>query len=545
MANRGGRTGALHCRRGAGARCGCIAVAAEDAALGLSALACRTITADYPLRPNLAGGVAGGVRPGGRGGRRDCPSCAVGPWGWSSSSSWCRRWTAPWFWRRPRGRPPRQSPCPRWRRPSSRRRATAAPAGARCRAASSAPGGPYLYDSQGRVVFFHGVDAVYKYAPYELYPDPGKPWNFSAADASLMARLGFNVVRLGMTWSGLEPGTAPANDPAICEHGTADESAPVQPGRARPLRGAADQDGRTCWGASTSTRSWTCTRTCTTRCSRVRARRAGPCAPTACRASTRPAAGPSSTRTKAAGIAFHHFWDNNVRGDLQGQYDQVWGDVAHAFKGNRWVLGYDPFNEPFSTSLIRFGDEHFDSQLECFYTGTAHIGTPSHGAPPLRCPADDPANGVVPTILANDPGHLIFDEPDNYASRGLPTYIGPDGPAQPRLQRPRLLRCPQPGDREPDQHRGVRRPGRAFTGRAGVGPSRDGVGRATEGAGLVRHRVRRQAATPPSSRPSRRRWTRNRSDGPTGPGNTTGTPPGVRPSPSSWPTDSCARPPAS
>ena len=55
--------------------------------------------------------------------------------------------------------------------------------------------------------------------PYELYPGPGKPWNFSAADASLMARLGFNVVRLGMTWSGLEPGTAPANDPAICGPG--------------------------------------------------------------------------------------------------------------------------------------------------------------------------------------------------------------------------------------------------------------------------------------------------------------------------------------
>ena len=31
----------------------------------------------------------------------------------------------------------------------------------------------------------------------------------------------------------------------------------------------------------------------------------------------------------------------------------------------------------------------------------------------------------MPTILANDPAHLIFDEPDNYASRGFPTYIGP------------------------------------------------------------------------------------------------------------------------
>ena len=37
--------------------------------------------------------------------------------------------------------------------------------------------------------------------------------------------------------------------------------------------------------------------------------------------------------TKAAGIAFHHFWDNDVRGDLQGEYDRVWGDVAHGLQG--------------------------------------------------------------------------------------------------------------------------------------------------------------------------------------------------------------------
>ena len=130
--------------------------------------------------------------------------------------------------------------------------------------------------------------------------------------------------------------------------------------------------------------------------------------------------------TKAAGIAFNHFWANDVRGDLQGEYDRVWGDVARAFRGNPWVLGYDPFNEPFSTSLIRFGDEHFDAQLECFYTGTAHVGRPV-ARRARRCAArrHDPANGVVPTILANDPSHLIFDEPDNFASRGFPTYLGP------------------------------------------------------------------------------------------------------------------------
>jgi endoglycosylceramidase len=288
----------------------------------------------------------------------------------------------------------------------------------------SAPGGPYLYDHNGRVVFFHGVNAVYKFAPYELFPDPKKPWNFSSADASLMARLGFNVVRLGMTWSGLEPGNAPANDPAICGPG-----APTNPGQFNQqvldrylsrLTKTVDllgrfhiytildmhQDVYNTMFDGEGAPNWA---VCTNGVPSV----------------DPPGRWSREYGTKAAGIAFSHFWHNNVRGDLQGQYDQVWGDVAQAFRNNAWVLGYDPFNEPFSTSLVRFGDEHFDSQLECFYTGTSHIGAALHGAPPLRCPKADPANGVVPTILANDPGHLLFDEPDNFASRGLPTYIGP------------------------------------------------------------------------------------------------------------------------
>ena len=287
-----------------------------------------------------------------------------------------------------------------------------------------APGGPYLYDEAGRVVFFHGVNAVDKHPPYELFPAPGRPWNLSGADAALMARLGFNVVRLGMTWRGLEPGTSPANDPAICARGHPTD--PHQFNQATfnryvqrlrqtvELLGrfhiytildmhqdvyneAFDGEGAPSWAV------------CTDGVPSV----------------DPPGRWSLEYATKAAGIAFRHFWANNVRGDLQGEYDRVWGDVARSFRGNPWVLGYDPFNEPFSTSLIRFGDEHFDAELECFYTGRAHIGTASHGGPPLRCPRGDPVAGVVPTILANDPSHLIFDEPDNYASRGFPTFLGP------------------------------------------------------------------------------------------------------------------------
>jgi endoglycosylceramidase len=288
----------------------------------------------------------------------------------------------------------------------------------------SSPGGPFLYDDQGRVVFLHGVNAVYKLPPYELYPDPGKPWNFTAHDASLMARLGFNMVRLGITWRGLEPGTAPPNDPAICAKGT-----PRDPGqfdqavldsylaklaKTVDLLGryhiyslidmhqdvyneAFDGEGAPNWAV------------CTDGVASI----------------DPPGRWSLEYGTRAAGIAFHNFWTNDVVGDLQGQYDRVWAAVAAYFQTNQWVVGYDPFNEPFSTSITKVGDEHFDSQLQCFYAGSLYLGGPQHGAPPITCPPQDPTVGVIPTILGADPNHLVFYEPDVYGSRGYPNFIGP------------------------------------------------------------------------------------------------------------------------
>jgi endoglycosylceramidase len=287
----------------------------------------------------------------------------------------------------------------------------------------SSPGGPFLYDSKGRVVFFHGVNAVYKLPPYELFPDPGKPWNMSAADASLMSRLGFNVVRLGMTWRGLEPGMAPANDPAICTPGP-----PHDPGQfsqahlgsyLRNLRRTVDLLGR--FHIYTildmhqdvyneafdgeGTPNWA---VCTDGVPNV----------------DPPGRWSLSYGTAAAGRAFHNFWTNDVVGDLQGEFDRIWAKVASYFRDNPWILGYDPFNEPFSTSLTSLGDEHFDNQLQCFYAGSEYVGSPVPGASTFNCPQQVPAAGVVPSILASDPDHLIFYEPDNYASHGAPNFVG-------------------------------------------------------------------------------------------------------------------------
>ncbi len=73
----------------------------------------------------------------------------------------------------------------------------------------------------------HGVNVVYKHAPFIAYPDPGEPWNFDATDAAKMQRLGFNVVRLGIEWQALEPGSGGPNQPQICTPGAPETTGAV------------------------------------------------------------------------------------------------------------------------------------------------------------------------------------------------------------------------------------------------------------------------------------------------------------------------------
>jgi endoglycosylceramidase len=60
--------------------------------------------------------------------------------------------------------------------------------------------GMWLVDAEERVVLLHGVNEVYKDAPY--YPAAD---GFGAADAEFLAEHGFNVVRLGVEFQGLMP----------------------------------------------------------------------------------------------------------------------------------------------------------------------------------------------------------------------------------------------------------------------------------------------------------------------------------------------------
>ncbi len=287
-----------------------------------------------------------------------------------------------------------------------------------------APGGPFLYDRFGRIVTLHGVNAVYKRSPFELYPDPNKPWNFTAADAKAIAGLGFNVVRLGLLWQGLEPGTGGVNDQHTCASGTPGHTTMFNATlasrylanltRTVDLLGhygvatlldmhqdvynqAFRGEGAPAWAVCTDGR---------------------PIVALGGRWS-------HNYRNPTLLIAETHFWLNNVVGNLQGQYDQMWSLVAHHFANNPYVVGYDPYNEPYSPELSTVGAHTFAMDLECFYTGRSHPGMLWTSTQRVHCPINDPKRGVISSIESADPHHLVFVEPDNYSVRHhLPSLLG-------------------------------------------------------------------------------------------------------------------------
>jgi len=70
--------------------------------------------------------------------------------------------------------------------------------------------GRWLIDPAGRVVFLHGVNAVWKRPPYVASDSPS---GFTAADAAFLAAHGFNAVRLGVLFAGVMP------EPGVIDQG--------------------------------------------------------------------------------------------------------------------------------------------------------------------------------------------------------------------------------------------------------------------------------------------------------------------------------------
>ena len=234
--------------------------------------------------------------------------------------------------------------------------------------------GRFLTDPAGQVVILHGLNMVSKVAPYE--PQAA---GFGLAAARSLAADGFDVVRLGVLYSAVEPepGVFSAAYVASIKRTVA-----VLAGQGvyslldfhqDQLATAFGGEGFPAWSVETDGLAET------------------------------PYAFPSGYASSAAlAAAFDNLWtDQPGPGGVgpQERYAAAWRYVAARFAGDPSVLGYDLFNEPWPASGT-------DAELGAFYAK------------------------VIAAIRTVDRRHLVFYEPFVLFNFGqqttLPHFSDPD-----------------------------------------------------------------------------------------------------------------------
>lgn len=181
--------------------------------------------------------------------------------------------------------------------------------------------GGWMVDREGRVVILHGVNAVWKQAPYA---PPDSLEGFTDADADWLAEHGFNAVRLGVLFAGVMP------QRGVIDHAYLDRmDRIVKLLAARQIYVMIDfhQDlfgegyageGFPAWAHPADTDGLL---------------RAG---------------FPLGYVTPRVSRAFDGFW-NDPQG-LQAAYAQAWVAVAARWRDAEYLMGYDLINEPWSGS---------------------------------------------------------------------------------------------------------------------------------------------------------------------------------------------------
>jgi endoglycosylceramidase len=241
--------------------------------------------------------------------------------------------------------------------------------------------GTWLTDSDGKVVVMHGLNEVYKIAPFE--PSAG---GFSDDDAAFLAANGFNAVRLGIIWEAVEPEPGVFNDAylgsieqtvqTLAHHGIYTVLDMHQDGYATLLGG----EGAPNWAVDTGGLP-----------------------------NNQVGGFPISTLLNpAAQHAIGAFWSNTQGPNgigLENDYAQMWEHVANYFKGDPDVAGYEIMNEPYPTAgqslASLFGSPAFDTQvLTPFY------------------------DQATSAIRAVDPDTPVFFEPNALFDFGAPTHLG-------------------------------------------------------------------------------------------------------------------------
>src|ERR1700722_1585417 len=197
------------------------------------------------------------------------------------------------------------------------------------RAAASLPlghSGRWITDASGRVVVVHGINMDYKLPPY--YP---AAVGFGGDDAAFLHSIGFNAVRVGVIWKGLEPQPGVYDDAYLAQI-AATVSVLARHGVASLLDFHQDLfnerfegEGAPDWAVQTG-------------------------------GLPNPSLG--FPTNYLANPALEHALDaffNNAPGPggvgLQDRFAAAWAHVAAYFRGSPSVLGYELFNEPFPGTL--------------------------------------------------------------------------------------------------------------------------------------------------------------------------------------------------
>jgi endoglycosylceramidase len=253
------------------------------------------------------------------------------------------------------------------------------------------PSGRWFTDAQGRVVVMHGINMMDKSPPY-LPAAQG----FGKADVQFLAEEGFDALRLGVDYSGIEP--APGQISAA--YLAAVRSMVELLGR-YGIRVLLSSDNN-CYNARFGGQGmpdWM-----------VNTDGLPP--------STGTTGFPNcyTLNDPAMDRAWDNFYANDPAPDgkgLQTHYDAGWAALAAALKGQPNVLGYDTLNEPWAGS----------QGLTC----ANPLGCPTFEAGPLTAYTARMASA----IHAADPTAIVFGEPELFFDFGVKTALGPFGSSGP------------------------------------------------------------------------------------------------------------------
>ena len=204
--------------------------------------------------------------------------------------------------------------------------------------------GPFLTDASGRVVIVHGVNAVFKHAPYVA---PATASGFTARDADFLANNGLNAVRLGVLFAGVMP------KPGVIDQHYLDQvDRIVQLLASRHIWVLLDfhQDAFSEKFAGEGFPGW------------------------AVNDDGLPFFNLGSfflnDQTPAVQRAYDHLWNDDAQ--LWHYYAEAWTAVAKKWADQPYLMGYDLFNEPNAgtqmlTCAQPAGCPVFDARLQSFY----------------------------------------------------------------------------------------------------------------------------------------------------------------------------------